>query len=164
MLVGPFEADVLKYDGEAVTLQFCECHPEETFKVALNIGAMPLLEFAHAAESGLDTARVEGMAALYSMLKDCIDPSDWNHFRQIAKDHKSSEATLMKAATNIWAALSNRPLESASFSEDGPQSPSTGSSSSEPVSDSSSTPTVVGSKKPVHARSRRKVSGSTSSA
>jgi hypothetical protein len=33
---------------------------------------MPLLRFAHAAKSGLDSADMEGMAAMYDMLRQCL--------------------------------------------------------------------------------------------
>lgn len=161
-IVGPFEATIKKYDGEAVELLFCECHPDEKFKVSMGVGAMPLLEFAHAAQSGLDTSEMEGLAALYSMLQDCIDPADWNKFRTTAKVHKSSTENLMKMATSIWAALSNRPLTSASSSEPGALSQDTGLSSSEPASDTSSINTELASKKPANVRARRKPNGSTS--
>lgn len=162
-LVGPFEATVEKYDGKPIELQLCTCHPKDKFRVAMNVGSMPLLEFAHAANSGLDTSEMEGLAALYSMLQDCIEPADWNKFRTAVKAHKSTQADLLKVATSIWAALSNRPLESASSSENGQPNQDTGSSSNEPVSDSSLTFTEPESKKPASVRPRRKTAGSTSS-
>lgn len=42
------------------------------FAVASKIGLMPLMRFAHAAKSGLDSADLEGMAAMYDMLRQCI--------------------------------------------------------------------------------------------
>lgn len=42
------------------------------FAIASKIGLMPLMRFAHAAKSGLDSADLEGMAAMYDMLRQCI--------------------------------------------------------------------------------------------
>jgi hypothetical protein len=42
------------------------------FAIADKIGLMPLMRFAHAAKSGLDSADLEGMAAMYDMLRQCI--------------------------------------------------------------------------------------------
>jgi len=44
----------------------------EEFAIADKIGLMPLMRFAHAAKSGLDSADLEGMAAMYDMLRQCI--------------------------------------------------------------------------------------------
>ena len=44
----------------------------EEFAIADKIGLMPLMRFAHAAKSGLDSADMEGMAAMYDMLRQCI--------------------------------------------------------------------------------------------
>jgi hypothetical protein len=43
------------------------------FRLADNIGLMPLMQFAQASRAGLDTDDMEGMAALYSVIRDCID-------------------------------------------------------------------------------------------
>jgi len=42
------------------------------FAIANKIGLMPLMRFAHAAKSGLDSDDMEGMAAMYDMLRQCI--------------------------------------------------------------------------------------------
>lgn len=42
------------------------------FAIASKIGLMPLMRFAHASKSGLDSADMEGMAAMYDMLRQCI--------------------------------------------------------------------------------------------
>lgn len=42
------------------------------FAIASKIGLMPLMRFAHAAKSGLDSDDMEGMAAMYDMLRQCI--------------------------------------------------------------------------------------------
>lgn len=42
------------------------------FAIADKIGLMPLMRFAHAAKSGLDSDDMEGLAALYDVLRQCI--------------------------------------------------------------------------------------------
>jgi hypothetical protein len=42
------------------------------FAIASKIGLMPLMRFAHAAKSGLDSDDMEGMAAMYDMLRQAI--------------------------------------------------------------------------------------------
>lgn len=42
------------------------------FAIADKIGLMPLMRFAHASKSGLDSSDMEGMAAMYDMIRQCI--------------------------------------------------------------------------------------------
>ena len=42
------------------------------FAIADKIGLMPLMRFAHASKSGLDSSDLEGMAAMYDMIRQCI--------------------------------------------------------------------------------------------
>jgi len=44
----------------------------ERFKLAENVGMMPLLAFANASKQGLDSEDMAGMAAMYAMIRDCI--------------------------------------------------------------------------------------------
>jgi len=59
----------------------------EEFAIADKIGLMPLMRFAHAAKSGLDSADLEGMAAMYDMLRQCIadEPAFVFQGRQITR-------------------------------------------------------------------------------
>lgn len=43
------------------------------FRIADKVGLMPLMKFAAAADTGMDTSDMAGLAAVYSMLKDAID-------------------------------------------------------------------------------------------
>lgn len=150
MIVGPFEATVSEYDGEPVILDFCG----EEFKVAMGVGGMPLMEFAYSAKSGLDTSEMDGLAAMYSMIEDCLEEGEWDRFRATAKKHKSPITQLMKVATSIYAALSNRPLDTGKSSQDGLADQSTGDTSDSDATSLSVTSTELASKKPANKKAK----------
>jgi hypothetical protein len=54
----------------------------ETYKLDTKVGIWPLMQFARAAESGLDTADARGLAAVHAFLQDVIDPDDWGRFQE----------------------------------------------------------------------------------
>lgn len=45
----------------------------ERFRLAPNVGLMPLMRFANASKKGLDSDDFEGMAAMYAMIRGIID-------------------------------------------------------------------------------------------
>lgn len=45
------------------------------FGLADNIGLMPLLKFAHAAKAGLTSDDMEGLTAMYLLIRSCLDRS-----------------------------------------------------------------------------------------
>lgn len=88
------------------------------FKVADSVGLMPLLEFAHASSKGLDSTDMEGLVALYAMIRDCImDRADcdcgcqdeWNRFRRHATDTKAQADDLMDLVKKCIELISARP-------------------------------------------------------
>lgn len=79
------------------------------FRMADRVGLMPLLKFAHASAQGLDSNDMEGMAALYAMVRDCIDGDEWVRFERHAIDTKAEADDLMGAVTQVIEALSARP-------------------------------------------------------
>jgi hypothetical protein len=116
----------------------------EDFAIADKVGLMPLLRFAHAAKSGLDSADMEGMAALYDMLRQCISeravyvrdgrPIDkpdelddgvtvlggWAEFEAHATKAKADDEDLMGVVQRVMALMSERPTIPASDYSDGP--------------------------------------------
>lgn len=90
-----------------------------------SIGMMPLLQFAHASSKGLDSADMEGLAALYAMIRDCIDqtrpqkdvdgelvddgPSEWDRFQRHAVDTKAEADDLMAVVQKCIEVISARP-------------------------------------------------------
>jgi len=117
------------------------------FAVAEKVGLMPLLRFAHAAKSGLDSADVEGMAALYDMLQQCIaeqpvlvrredgrpvdSPADmddedevkmlggWAQFEAHATKVKADDEQLIDLVQRVMTLMSERPTTQLSDSSDG---------------------------------------------
>jgi hypothetical protein len=43
------------------------------FRLAERIGLMPMLAFAAASKKGLDSSDMEGLAAMYALIRDCLD-------------------------------------------------------------------------------------------
>ena len=97
-----------------------------TFRIAESIGLMPLLRFAHASSKGLDSTDMEGMAALYEMIRDCIDqtrpqhkgpdgkmvdagPSEWERFQTHAVDTKAEADDLLAVVQKVIEVLGARP-------------------------------------------------------
>lgn len=80
-----------------------------TFRIAESVGLMPLLRFAHAAKTGLDTDDLEGMAALYTMIADCVHADDWPAFQEYAIEIKAEDEELMDFVGAAMEVISARP-------------------------------------------------------
>lgn len=129
------------------------------FAIADKVGLMPLLRFAHAAKSGLDSADMDGMAALYDMLQQCIadepvlvrsdgqpvdSPADmdeegeakmlggWREFERHATQAKADDEDLIGVVQRVMTLLSERPTTQPSDSSGGQLStaPTSGAASS----------------------------------
>lgn len=126
MIIGEFGAAQreLKNTGEPQQFTFYG----ETFTIADEVGTMPLLEFAAAAEDGTDSSELRGLAAMHALLKDCLIEGDWPRFRESAKRNKADADTLLSVCTRVYEVISGRPTESPTGSADG-QSTSSPSSS-----------------------------------
>lgn len=78
------------------------------FTVAESIGLMPLLRFANAAKAGMDSDDLEGMAALYTMIQDCIEPDEWDTFVTYAISIKAEDDDLMQVVSGAMEVISAR--------------------------------------------------------
>lgn len=120
---------VVEHDGK---VEFMGAY----FQMAENIGLMPLLKFAHASSQGLDSNDMEGLAALYSMLQDCIDPGiegdpengvestlgrEWKRFERHAITTKAEADDLMAMVQKVIEVISSRPSRRPGGSSPGPQ-------------------------------------------
>jgi hypothetical protein len=94
----------------------------EQFAIADKVGLMPLLKFARAARSGLDSADVEGMAAMLDMLEQCIADDEWTRFETHATKTRADDDDLMQVIKDVTSQLSARPTSRPSVSSDGPPS------------------------------------------
>lgn len=104
----------------------------KSYRLRDKVGSLPLMRYAAAAASGLDSATMEGLAAIYQMLQDCIHPGDWVRFVDEQTELQADDEDLNELITKAMRVISARPTKPRSDSSPGPQqiSPtSTGSSS-----------------------------------
>jgi hypothetical protein len=111
----------------------------EQFRVAERVGLMPMMQFAHAARSGLDSDDMEGLAACYAMIRDCIHPTDWPRFERKAIDERAEGDDIFGLVQRAMEIITARPTRRPSASPDGPQPTSPSSSA---VIESSPAPRV----------------------
>lgn len=105
----------------------------EDYRLADKMGLMPLMRFAKLARSGLDSQEMEGLAAMYDLLEQCIDPEDWARFEAAATRERDQGDELMAVVTKAIELMAARPTLRSSDSSDGPPNTSgssTGGSSS----------------------------------
>jgi hypothetical protein len=97
------------------------------YLIGNKVGLMPLMKFAYQAKKGLNTDELEGMAAMYELLQDCIHPVDWEQFeRDMIAKHADGE-DLFAVVGEVIEILSARPTRRRGGSSTGP-STTTGSS------------------------------------
>ncbi len=96
----------------------------DTYRIAERVGLMPLMRFAMVAKSGVEDDDMEGLAAMYTLIRDCIDPGEWARFEKDAIDKKAEQEELLKVVTDVIEALSARPTRRPADSSAGPQSTS----------------------------------------
>ncbi len=111
---------------------------EQWFRIADDVGTMPMLAFAAASKKGLDVEDMEGMAAMYAMIRDVIhrpplmdtdpesenfgkravdpltgkpayDESEWQRFEQHAVDVKATGEELFAFVGDVMAIIAARP-------------------------------------------------------
>ncbi len=114
-----------------------------TIRVADSIGMAPLMDFASAAASGLDSSEMEGLAAIRAMLKDCIVPEDWSAFWSLANTHKAQPEELLEICRVVYEAVSGRPTDRHSDSSSGASVSTPPSSTSSPSAVPSTQPGVI---------------------
>lgn len=93
----------------------------DEFAIADKIGLMPLLKFAKAAQSGLDSADMEGMAAMLDLLQQCIADEEWARFQDHATKTRADDDELMQVIKDVQTILTARPTSRPSDSSAGPQ-------------------------------------------
>lgn len=132
----------------------------ERFRLADNVGLMPLLVFANSAKKGLDSGDLDGLAAMYVMIRDTVDqsriqqhgadgealyddegqplwegPSEWDRFEEHAINQKAEGEDLMDFIRQAMSVISARPRKPRGTSSDSSR-PTSGNSkavSSSPV-------------------------------
>lgn len=106
----------------------------QRFRLSDSIGLMPLLAYANASKNGLDTDDMDGMAALYALIRDTVDqtrvqrrdesgepmtdgmgepvwegPSEWQRFERHATEAKADGEDLMGFVQQAIQVISARP-------------------------------------------------------
>jgi hypothetical protein len=130
------ELHKLQAETEGVTIgdevEFCG----EKFKIGDRIGLMPLLKFAHVSSKGVTSDDMQGLAAMYAMIKDCIAPGEWERFEEHAINSQADEEDLFNVVSKTIEIITARPTRRRSGS-------SPGSSPTSESSKVSSTQTVA---------------------
>ncbi len=116
----------------------------ETYRLAETIGAMPLFRFAYHARKGATAEDMEGLAAIYDMLADCLDPADWERFQNDTTTKKASAEELVEFVSKAIERVAARPTQRPSDSSAGPSTTSESSTGSSPSPD---TPNGQGTEK-----------------
>ncbi|GAA0528823.1 hypothetical protein GCM10010172_06790 [Paractinoplanes ferrugineus] len=116
------------------------------FRLAEKIGLMPMLAFANASKKGLDSDDMEGLAAMYALIRDVVDQtrppkldpdtgrqvvdpatgepvwdglSQWQQFEQHAIDQQADGEDLMGFVGDAMAVVAARPRKRREISSDG---------------------------------------------
>jgi hypothetical protein len=92
----------------------------ERFATADKIGLMPLMRFAKVAKAGTDSGDMEGLAALYDLLQQCVAPEDWARFEAAADRSRADGEELMKVMSDVMEVMAKRPTSRPSDSSAGP--------------------------------------------
>jgi hypothetical protein len=146
-------AEGIVLDGEGDFVAFLG----EKFRLADRVGIMPLLAFANASKKGLDSDDMEGLAAMYSLIRSVIhrpplrdehgqrvvdengkplhDESEWARFEQLADDELAEGDDIMVFVNQAMEVMSARPRKPREISSGGsrPTSPKSKEGSSSPV-------------------------------
>jgi hypothetical protein len=113
----------------------------EKFRLADKVGIMPMVQFGFASKKGLDSDDMEGLAAMYSLIRSVIhrpplmkddgtrardesgkmlrDETEWNRFVELAEDELADGEDVMgfvNRAMEIMAARPSKPREVSSGS------------------------------------------------
>ena len=108
----------------------------EAFTLRGKVGLMPMMRFARAAKGGADANEMEGLAAMYDLLRSCIATDEWSRFEAHADDTAASQEELLDVVKQTYEALSSRPTSQPSDSSGGL------TSSSATSTDDSSSPVI----------------------
>jgi hypothetical protein len=131
-LIGSFNRSLEEVKGDELEFEFFG----EKFAVAQDTGDMPVMKFAAAASSGLSSADMDGLAAMYQMIEDCLAPADWQRFYATGLKHRVKADLLLEICTAIYEALAARPTERPSSSTPGRSRTTTKSKSKLSATDS----------------------------
>lgn len=132
-------ADVTAHDVQAAAEGVVQGEEEydsvkffgQKFRLAERVALMPLLAFANAGKRGMDSDDMDGLAAMYSVIRSVIhrpplydehgqrqvdengrtlrDESEWNRFEALAEDELAEGEDIMDVVNQAMAIMSARP-------------------------------------------------------
>lgn len=101
------------------------------FRLAERVGLMPMLAFANASKKGLDSDDMEGLAAMYALIRSVIhrpplydeqgqrahdesgkalrDESEWHRFEELADDEQAEGEDVMDFVNKAMSVIAARP-------------------------------------------------------
>lgn len=140
----------------------------EKFRLADKVGLAPMIRFGMAANRGLDSDDMEGLAAMYSLIRSVIhrpplvddhgqqqvdengrklrDETRWNYFLEIAEDELAGGDDIMAFVNKAMEVMAARPTKPRELSSGGSR---TTSASSRAASSSQVMPPEVAGLRPV---------------
>lgn len=83
------------------------------------VSLLALMKFATIAKAGKTSDDMEGLAALYKLLRSCIDEDSWEAFEDHANDVGADGEQLMRVVTDAITAAAARPTQQPSGSPGG---------------------------------------------
>jgi len=104
----------------------------ESYELAEKLGLMPLMRFAKVAQDGVDSADMEGLAAMYDLVEQCFTDEAWARFQVAATKHHADDEDLLDVVQKAIEIMAARPTRRSAGSLAGPQTTR------------SSSPTVLG--------------------
>jgi hypothetical protein len=131
-------------DDTAETVEFLG----RRFRVADRVGLMPIMRFAKAAKAGTDSNDMDGISAMFDLLRQCIADEDWPAFEAHADATRADGEELMGVVVAAMSLVQARPTKPRSTSSGGPRTTnansSDGSSSPEQVDPPTPGPAAAG--------------------
>lgn len=97
----------------------------ESFRVVDEVNEFAFMEFAEAAQDA-EADSMGALAACMALLRDSIEPEDWQRFRKSARANRAKVEQLLPILVGVYTGQADRPTERPSGSSDG--SPDTGPS------------------------------------
>jgi len=91
----------------------------QEFRMSDKIGLMPLMHLAVAGKRGLEANDMDGLVALYEVIRDCIEESEWPKFEKHAVDTKADGEDLQKVVADVIEVITARPTQSPGNSSPG---------------------------------------------
>lgn len=93
----------------------------KSFRIAERVGALPLMRFAKVAKAGTDADEMAGLAAVYDLLGQVVDPDDWAAFEKHADASHADGDMLLEVVKQAFVVIAARPTGRSSGSPGGPR-------------------------------------------